>query len=223
MMVRFRRPRYGSKDVLRLLKPPPAAPEATEDPLETLARAAARGDRRAQRTLFVTLGPLLLGIVRGVLGGGHPDVEDVLQEVLVALHGALPSFRGECRTSHFAGRVALHTAMNARRRAGYRTRFTPSTAPEDLVEVPIEGPSPAEARGAAERREALLRLLDMLPAVQAEVLALHVVLGYSVDETAAASGAPRDTVRSRLRAALATLRRRVESDGALLELLGGST
>ena len=214
--------------MLRLLKPPSAraapstAVEAAEDPLETLARSAARGDRRAQRTLFVTLGPLLLGTVRSVLGAGHPDVEDVLQEVLVALHGALPSFRGECRTSHFAGRVALHTAMNARRRAGYRARYTPSTPPEELVEHPVDGPSPAEARRAAERREALLRLVDTLPPAQAEVLALHVVLGYSVDETADATGAPRDTVRSRLRAALASLRQRVESDAALLEILGGS-
>jgi RNA polymerase sigma-70 factor (ECF subfamily) len=213
--------------VLRLLKPPalvnPGADLPGEvDPLLSLTRAAIRGEAEAQRTLLVMLGPALLGVARSVLGPNHPDVEDVLQEAMAAVHGALPKFRGECRTVHFACRVALRTAMNARRRAAYRARYTPSTAPEALACVPHDECSPADARGAAERREALRLLLDDLPAVQAEVLALHVVLGYSVDETAEATGVPRDTVRSRLRAALAALRERVARDEVLLETLGGS-
>jgi RNA polymerase sigma-70 factor (ECF subfamily) len=190
------------------------------DPLAALARAAAGGDRDASRTLLVMLGPALLGTVRGVLGVRHPDVEDVLQETMTAVHAALPGFRAECRTVHFACRVAAQTAMNARRRAGYRTRITPSAAPEEVADLARDERSPADAHAANERREALRGLLDELPFTQAEALALHVVLGYSVDETAAATGTPRDTVRSRLRTALVALRKRVESDGALLELLG---
>jgi RNA polymerase sigma-70 factor (ECF subfamily) len=213
--------------VLRLLKPPPVATRGADasgegDPLLTLARSAARGETEAQRTLLVMLGPALLGVVRSVLGVTHPDVEDTLQEVMAAVHHALPSFRGECRTVHFACRVALRTAMNARRRAAYRARYTQSTPPEALNDHAHDELSPADAHGASERREALRRLLDDLPAVQGEVLALHVVLGYSVDETAEATGVPRDTARSRLRAALNALRQRVAGDEALLEILGGS-
>jgi RNA polymerase sigma-70 factor (ECF subfamily) len=190
------------------------------DPLAALSRAAARGDRNAARTLLVMLGPALLGTVRAVLGVKHPEVEDVLQEAMTAVHRALPGFRAECRTAHFACRVAAQTAMNARRRAGYRSRYTPSAPLEELSELARDERSPADAHAASQRREALRALLDELPFVQAEALALHVVLGYSVDETAAATGTPRDTVRSRLRTALAALRERVESDSALLELLG---
>jgi len=214
--------------VLRLLKlphrpdsPPELGAAPPVDPLLVLARAAARGDDGAARTLLVTLGPPLLGAVRGVLGLGSPNVEDVLQEAMLAVHGALPGFRGECRTVHFACRIAVQTAMNARRRAGYRARYTPSVPPEALSEFPHDGEAPDEAHGAAERREALRRLLDELPLPQGEALALHVVLGYSVDETAQATGVPRNTVRSRLRTALAALRVRVETDGRLRELLGG--
>ncbi len=212
--------------MLRLLKGPTRAPSAPEqggpvDPLWSLARAAAAGDARAQRTLLATLGPALLGAVRGVLGGGHPDVEDVLQEAMTALHRALPGFRGESRTVHFACRVAVQTALNARRRHGYRARLTPSMAPEALAELASDERSPADARQAAERRTALRALLDELPEAQAEALALHIVLGYSVDETASVTGSPRDTVRSRLRAALGALRRRVEGDRRLYEILGG--
>jgi RNA polymerase sigma-70 factor (ECF subfamily) len=227
-MVRFRRPGYDSEHVLRLLKAPrrqgPAGevPGEPVDPLRSLAQAATHGDENAQSTLLVTLGPSLLGAVRGVLGVAHRDLEDVLQEAMAAVHRALPAFRGECKTVHFACRVAVQTAMNARRRAGYRARYTPSTPPEELAHLARDERSPADERAAAERRNALRRLLDELPPVQAEALALHVVLGYSVDETAAATGAPRDTVRSRLRAGLSALRRRVEADGVLFEVLGGS-
>jgi len=214
--------------VLRLLKLPPrhgspgeSGQRAPVDPLLALARSAGAGDDGAARTLFVTLGPALLGTVRGVLGARSMDVEDVLQEAMLALHRALAGFRGECKTVHFACRVAVQTAMNARRRTGYRARYTPSVAPEVFDDVPHGAESPADAQSAAERREALRALLDELPLPQAEALALHVVLGYSVDETAQATGVPVNTVRSRLRNALAALRERIRVDEHLRELLGG--
>jgi RNA polymerase sigma-70 factor (ECF subfamily) len=213
--------------VLRLLRPqrpkgsPHESPSGTEpaDPLKSLVAATLRGDRGAERTLLVTLGPALLRAVRGVLGATHPEMEDVLQEAMTAVHTALGDFRGECGTLHFACRVAVQTALNARKRASYRSRHTPSLAPDEISELARDERSPAEEHAATARRNALRNLLDELPAVQAESLALHVVLGYSVDETARAMRTPRDTVRSRLRAALATLRARVDTDAALLEIL----
>jgi RNA polymerase sigma-70 factor (ECF subfamily) len=187
--------------------------------LKSLVSAAAAGDRNAERTLLVTLGPALLRAVRGVLGGSHPEVEDALQESMAAVHAALPRFRGECGTLHFACRVAVQTALNVRRRAAYRHRHTPSVSPDELSELASDERSPAEAQAAASRRGALRHLLDELPPVQAEALVLHVVLGYSIDETARATESPRDTVRSRLRTALTALRVRVGGDAALREVL----
>jgi RNA polymerase sigma-70 factor (ECF subfamily) len=213
--------------MLRLLRTPKIGPAGEpdraqaqggpDDPLRALAAAAAHGDREAQRTLLVAIGPSLLRIVRGVLGNAHPDVEDTLQEAMVAVHLALRSFRGECTTLHFACRVAVQTAMNARRKAGYRSRLTPSTAPADLVDLARDDSSPSQLVEAARRREALRQLLCELPAVQAEVLALHTLLGHTVEETAAATQVPVDTVRSRLRNALARLRERVHSSPTLID------
>jgi RNA polymerase sigma factor (sigma-70 family) len=188
-----------------------------EDPLRLLAAAAAAGDREAQRTLLVTVGPSLLRVVRGVLGGQHPDVEDTLQEAMVSLHLALVGFRGECTTLHFACRIAVQTALNARRRSGSRTRLTPSAEPADLQELARDDRSPAEAMDAAACRQALRALLGELPPAQAEVLALHTVLGYTVDETAETIAVPPNTVRSRLRAALAKLRETAHTQRALLD------
>jgi len=193
------------------------------DPLRELVRQAVQGDLEAERTVLAALGPGLLRVVRAVLGVAHPDVEDVLQDAMVAVHRALPSFRGECKTLHFGCRVALMTAMNARRRLAYRSRYTPVAAPEQLDAGPGDGRAPAELVAAERRREALRGLLDELPAAQAEVLGLHTMLGYSVEETAAATDVPINTVRSRLRLALAALRARVQEDRVLLEVLRGAS
>lgn len=179
-----------------------------------------QGQREAERTLFLALGPAMLRAVRGVLGAAHAEVEDVFQEAMSALYGALPGFRRECQLVHFAARVAAQTAMNARRRAGYRYRYSPSTSPDDIDEFAREQPSPAEERAAKIRRETLRGLLDELPDAQAEVVVLHLILGYCVDECARATQVPVNTVRSRLRTALTTLRKRVQADAALAEVLG---
>jgi RNA polymerase sigma-70 factor (ECF subfamily) len=165
------------------------------------------------------LGPSLLRVVRGVLGAAHPDVEDVLQEAMTAVHSALPSFRGQCRVAHFASRVAAQTALSARRRANYRTRYTPAAAPEEVATLARDDRSPDDARRAAERLHTFRLLLEELPEVQAEALVLHCVLGYSVDETAAAQRVPRNTARSRLRNGLASLRHRVQGDPRLFAIL----
>jgi RNA polymerase sigma-70 factor (ECF subfamily) len=198
---------------------PEAGPAA--DPLRELVSQAVRGDTRAERTLLVTLGPSLLRSVRGVLGAHHPDVEDVLQETMVRVHDALPRFRGECQAVHFASRIAVNTALNARRYARHRVKHTPPVAPDDMADCADESPSPTDALASARLRASLRELLLELPAVQAEVLALHIVLGYSVQETASAMGVPHNTVRSRLRAALADLRDRVQSSNVLVEVVGG--
>ncbi|HEY5957563.1 MAG TPA: sigma-70 family RNA polymerase sigma factor [Polyangiaceae bacterium] len=191
------------------------------DPLADLWNSALHGRERqeALRTLLHALGPAMLRAVRGVLGAGHADVEDVLQEAMSALCSALPNFRGECQLCHFAARVAAQTAMNARRRAGYRMRSSTSVAPQELEALALEQRSPADDRFSAMRRKILRDLLDELPTAQAEVLVLHVILGHSVEECANATQVPINTVRSRLRTALASLRKRIQSDETLAENL----
>lgn len=214
--------------MLRLVKPAPApvleaetqADEAApaSDALAEVARAAASGNAAATRTLLVSLGPHLLRTVRRVLGRNNADVEDVLQESASAILDALPRFRGESSVLHFACRVALLTAMNARRRELTRKRLSlrDDSLGVEQLSSPLPGPdSSLSARAAA----ALVReLLDSLPLEQAEALALHCVLGYTVAEIAQATSAPQETVRSRLRLAKRVLRERAREDERLASL-----
>jgi RNA polymerase sigma-70 factor (ECF subfamily) len=162
----------------------------------------------------------MLAVVRRVLGGNHAEVDDVCQEAAVGFLSALTSFRAECTVMHFACRVALLTALSSRRRTR-RERAMQHESCDEVDEFVDHCPSPAEQVDAARRRQILRELLDELPLAQAEVLALHIVLGYTVEETSAMTVAPVNTVRSRLRRGLAALRDVLVARGTLSDVVGG--
>jgi RNA polymerase sigma-70 factor, ECF subfamily len=185
------------------------------DPLVALAEAAARGDAAATRSLLKAVGPAVLGVARAVLGRADRDLEDVVQDSLVGVMKALPTFRGESSFVHFARSVALRRALDQRRS---RARRGVTLELDDEALVATEA-SPDQAALAARRRAVLRELLGELPAEQAEAFAQRVLFGYSNDEIAAQMSAPLETVRSRLRLAKAALRERIQNDPTLLELL----
>jgi RNA polymerase sigma-70 factor (ECF subfamily) len=204
---------------------PLAAPpvrQGFEDPtdlarLTPIIRAAQEGDPAAVDTLLAGLAAPLLHAVRALMGPRHPDVEDLVQEVLIAVVEALPSFRGECTLLHFAIRIAARRTTTVRRRArsvaGWLEQFWRGERP--IVSEPA---SPRD-EAVSDRRRALMRaLLGELPEAQAEAMVLRLALGYSIEEIAAISNAPINTVRSRLRLAKDALRTRIEADSRWAEL-----
>jgi RNA polymerase sigma-70 factor (ECF subfamily) len=160
----------------------------------------------------------MLQMVRRVLGPGHPDVDDVLQEAFIGFLHALPSFRGESTTRHFACRIATLSALKARRRQPADRAYT---GPQPDEECWAEA-DPHDWALASCRRQLLRQLLDQLPGPQAEAMVLHCVAGLTVDEIAVAMECPAETVRSRLRLAKAVLRERAAADPAMSELLEDS-
>lgn len=190
----------------------PGAPrdrEAELAALLSLARAAP-GDADAMAELLLEVAPAVVRATRLVLGPRAPDLEDVNQQALLNVMRAMPSFRGECHPAGFAARIAVHTALSARRRArGQRAFFRDAV---DVSDMALGGPRRADEELALYRRHFLRDLLLRLPAEQAEVLALHVILGHSLPEIAAATSTPLATVKSRLRLAKELLRK-VLSDG----------
>jgi len=206
---------------LRLVRGAPTerAELRVEDDLAELVTRFRAGDRKAVRTLLVSLASPMLQVIRRVLGAHHPDVDDTLQESTIALLRGLRAFRGDCTARHFACRIAAFTAISARR----RRRVEDDSAPlgEFEEEPPADGDGAADTDWAiaARRRRLIRRLLDDLPEPQAEALVLHVVAGLTVGELAATTRVPVETARSRLRLAKTALRLRIASDPTAGELL----
>jgi RNA polymerase sigma factor (sigma-70 family) len=189
------------------------------DPLAEVARLAQDGDVEARRRLFETVAPALLPPLRMILGPAHPDLEDVLQEALLGVLQALATFRGESSVLHFARCVATKRAIELCRRQRTIARKLERAR---QLDVPAP-PTPRETIVANRQRHHLRELLQELPAVQADTLAMRVVLGYSVDEIAREMCVPVNTVRSRLRLAKEALRRRIDADPSLGELVEGTS
>lgn len=219
-MIRFPRLGYSTQRMTaRLLPfPSPRRPSIAPgtDPLSALAESARDGDLDAIRTLVVSVMPALLRATRGVLGTGHLEVEDVAQEAALGLVRSLPEYRRECTVTHYATRIAVLTALAARRRL--RARGAGRHVPLEETDLPRANP-PSHEYAAQRRRQLLGELCDELPNAQSEALLMHCALGLTVDEVASASRVPRNTVRSRLRLAKEALREKIENDARLRELL----
>src|SRR5690349_2662291 len=84
----------------------PVLAEPAFDRMSPLVDAARRNEPQAIEELLGLLAPPLLRAVCALLGREHPDVDDLVQEVLIDVVDALPSFRGECTLLHFAVRIA---------------------------------------------------------------------------------------------------------------------
>jgi RNA polymerase sigma factor (sigma-70 family) len=191
------------------------------DDLLGVARAAGRGDGDAAATLIAEVAGGMLRVVRKVLGYAHPDVDDVTQDAVLALLRSLETFRGACRVEHFARRIALLTALGARRRARVRAREAEAEG-SAIDELPDDQLSPLATTVASRRRGLVRQLLDELPEPIAEALALHFILDHTVDEIAEAASVPANTVWSRLRLGKQALRRKLAADARLAEMLGES-
>jgi RNA polymerase sigma factor (sigma-70 family) len=179
-----------------------------------LAREAAAGNGVATGRLLRMLTPRLGSVVRAIMGAGHPDRDDALQLTLIGFVQALAAFRGECDPAGYAATIAVRTALAARKRARLR-----DSREEPMHTEALDPASPGQLAEAHRRQEILRDLLAAIPTEQGETLAMRVVLGWSLEEIAAHSRAPVNTVRSRLRLAKEALRRRIEADAGLLEAL----
>lgn len=202
-----------------MLPPAPRAQALLKDTAPgDLALRAAAGDLEATQALLGYLVPVIQRVVAGVMGTSHADFDDVAQQSLIAVLGALPSFRGECSPAGYASRIAFRVALRARKQRGRELNRLDALARSSADEM--SAPSPVEVSGAQRRRELLRELLARLPEEQAETLALRVVLGWSLDEIASATGAPTNTVRSRMRLAKDALKKSIEKHPSLSEELG---
>jgi RNA polymerase sigma-70 factor (ECF subfamily) len=190
---------------------------SNEERARELSLRAANGDLAATQELLAYVWPTLTRVAAGVLGARHAELDDAVQQSMIALVRALPAFRGECHPAGYASRITLRVALRVRR--NFKRDAVRREQLEQLGTAEDSAPSTIDTLG-SRRRELLRELLEDLPEEQAEALTLRVVMGWSLEEVARASGAPVNTVRSRVRLAKEALRARIDAQPALAELRG---
>jgi len=162
--------------------------------------AAGRGDRDAAADLLDELFPRMRNLVR-YLVRNDSDVEDFTQDAAMAVLRSFQGYRGEGYFERWVDRVVMRAIFGARRRRRAERAFAVVDGDNDSIERAVSV-VPDEYLN---RRHAI-RLLDVLPTEQRQVIVLHHVMEMSVPEIASELAIPFETVRSRLRLARQRLR-----------------
>jgi RNA polymerase sigma-70 factor (ECF subfamily) len=184
----------------------PAAPSAlsvglTAAPSCALPADAATPPAPDFAQLVGELAPFVLRVLPR-LGVAASDVEDISQEVLLAVHRGLPRFEGRSSPRTWVYGICLRVARNHRDRA-YVRRERPHAEPP-LGVAPFVAAEPAlDDKRLIENLDAALSTLSL---EQRETFVLHALEDLDVREIAAAQGVSKFTVYTRLYSAQRRLR-----------------
>jgi RNA polymerase sigma-70 factor (ECF subfamily) len=160
--------------------------------------AAQHGSEWAWQQILGELGP---GIQAYARSQGVQDPEDLLGQVLEGIVRGIDRFRGnEATFRSWAFTIAHSRIIDSRRKVDRR----PKVADRDVPDVAGEHADAHDASTSLSR-EAAMALLETLPAKQREVVALRVVAGLSVEETARVLRKRPGAVRVAMHRAMQTL------------------
>jgi RNA polymerase sigma-70 factor (ECF subfamily) len=179
------------------------------DDVTLLAEVAAR-QPAALEVLYVRHAPVLLAILRRVLGS-EEEAEDTLQETLLQV------WRQAARYDPERASVGTWLVLLARSRAidRIRARGVRSRTEEEVAQTPVVKLETEVAVGAVltgERQQRIRAALAELPAPQRRVLEMAYYDGKTQREIAQETGIPLGTVKTRTLLALRKLRDDLRSE-----------
>lgn len=171
---------------------------AVEELLKTLFAAGLAGDASAYRTFLSELTRHLRGYLRKRIPHLHEDVEDLVQDILLAVHNARHTYRPDDALTAWVHAIARYKLMDF-----FRTRARRESLHEPLDEhQDIFSESDSEP---ADARRHIGQLLGRLPDKQ-RLSILHVKLqGLSVAEAAQLTGLSESAVKVSIHRGLKTL------------------
>ena len=146
----------------------------------------------------------LVGLA-GLVCGDVASAEDIVQTSLERAWRARGTMRDDTRLRPWLDRIVVREA--AREKRSRMTWLGRLTRPPTVSEIELPGREVVDvAASRFPERFAMRQAFEGLGAAHRAVVVLVLDAGYSIDETAALLGVPRETVRSRLRAAREHLR-----------------
>jgi RNA polymerase sigma-70 factor (ECF subfamily) len=165
--------------------------------LELLLLRCRRGRPNAFEELIARFERPLLYFIRRIVGN-EPGAWDALQKTWIRVFAGLPKLSTTLELKAWLYRVARNTALNHVRDEGRHA----AVHVNDLLEL-----SPPKGNCfSADDAEEVHRALDLLDLGDREILTLHFLEEFSVDEVAGVLGIPAGTAKSRLHTARKRLR-----------------
>jgi RNA polymerase sigma-70 factor (ECF subfamily) len=170
-----------------------------EEKWATMMRAAMAGDQVVYRRLLDEIGRAVRTMARGAFSRarvGDADVEDVVQETLLAIHLKRQTWDGSQKLAPWVNAIARHKIIDAMRRRGAR-RLEPIEDFEAVLAAP-EAEDP-------HTRSDVVRLLEQLNPRARDIVKSISLDGQSIAQTATRLGMTEVAVRVALHRALKML------------------
>jgi len=172
------------------------------------------GDVRAFEDLYARhRGGVFRYVLRQV--GLRAAAEEVFQEVWTKIISSRARYRVEARFATFLYRVAHNCVIDHFRRKP-PLQLIALDDDEEKEAMQVAGPQQEQPERVVARRQTarqILRALALLPDEQREAFLLHEEGGLTLEEIADVTRVGRETVKSRLRYALAKLRQELNGSG----------
>ena len=160
-------------------------------------RAANRGDAAAYRHVLTTITPVLRKVVHARGAALGPEgCEDVLQDVLLAIHSKRHTWKEDAPLRPWLYAIARHKVVDAFRARGRRVEVSIDDFTEGLAAA--AGPDPTEGRD-------MEKVLEKLEPRAAEIVRGFGLHGETTAETAARLGMTEGAVRVALHRALKSI------------------
>ena len=173
--------------------------EPVEEKWASMMRAALAGDEGVYRRLLEEIGRAVRPMARGAFSRarvGDADVEDVVQETLLAIHLKRQTWDGGQKLAPWVNAIARHKIIDAMRRRGVR-RFEPIEDFEAVLAAP-EAEDP-------HNRSDIERMMEPLTPRARDIVKSISLDGKSITETAGRLEMTEVAVRVALHRALKSL------------------
>jgi RNA polymerase sigma-70 factor (ECF subfamily) len=187
---------------------------------EELVARAQGGDVDSFNQLIVRWERPIYALAYRVIGK-EEDARDVCQDAFLRAYRALPGFKGQAKFSSWLYRIALNLCRDWIRR---QRRAPVSQMPEDtdVTELASEA-GPVESIEDLVARRVLSAVVEeamaLLPEEQRTAIVLKEYHGMTFQEIADLQGCPLSTVKTRLYQGLSVLRRHLEKNGRVPQLV----
>lgn len=166
-----------------------------------LLRRAMRGDSAAYAAFLSEIAPVIRSIVRARTGGAE-DAEDIVQEVLLAVHAKRHTWRDDEPVTPWLYAIARYKAADAGRRRGRQGGQVSLDDVEDVL--------PEDAGDTTAARD-LAVLLDRIDARAAQIVRAVGLEGHSAAEVGARMGMNEGAVRVAYHRAMVKLKTLAET------------
>jgi len=179
--------------------PTPTVEDAPADPWSTMMKAAMAGDEAVYRRLLGDIGRSVRAMARAAFARarlGDADVEDAVQETLLAIHLKRHTWDPGQRLAPWVHAIARHKIIDAMRRRGAR-----KAEPIEDFEAVLAAPEAEDPHALSD----VERLLTALPPRSQDIVRSISMNGQSIADTAKRLTMSEVAVRVALHRALKSL------------------